>query len=136
MYLIPLIVVVAVLLLLVGFETRRYYALKDEGKDTVAVKARLGRRLLAAGLLFVSTALVTIGLEFRSAFTSGGLVTYFTICLIPLLAMFAVMIFDVRAVVRQSLAEFTDEKAEERRFSEFLEREARKELFDRARRQP
>lgn len=132
----PLIVVGAILAFLVLLETRRYYGLKLEGKDSVPTKARFGRRLLAAGLLFLGTLMVTAGLEYRAEFSPSGLVTYFLICLIPLLALFVVMVIDVRSVFRQSLSEFTDDKAEERRFKEFLEREARKELLDRARRQP
>ena len=132
----PLIVVVAILALLVLLETRRYFRQKLEGKDTPPVKSRFGRRILAAGLLFLGTVMVTAGLQYRAEFSQTALVTYFLVCLIPLLALFIVMILDVRAVFRHSLSEFTDDKAEERRFKEFLEREARKELLDRARRQP
>lgn len=132
----PLIVVVAILAFLVFLETRRYYGLKYDGKDSLPARSRFGRRLIAAGLLFLGTLMVTAGLEYRAEFSQTGLVTYFLICLVPLLALCVVMIIDVRAVFRQSLSEFTDEKAEERRFKEFLEREARKELLERARRQP
>ncbi len=136
MYYLPLIVVVAVLALLVLFETRRYFGLKSKGKDTIPVRARFGRRLFGACLLFLGTGMVTIGLEYRSSFSPVGLVTYFSVCLIPLLALLVVIFWDVRAVFRQSISEFTDEKAEERRFQDFMEKEARKELLERARRQP
>jgi hypothetical protein len=121
---VPLILVVIVLLPLVWLELRRYGQARLDGKVSDAMRARLGRRLLSAGLLVVVTALVGFGLEFRTLFQPSQLVGYFLICGLLLCLLVGTMIYDIRAVVRQSLLEFHDRDAEAARFQAFMARDA------------
>ncbi len=129
---VPLILVVIVLLPLVWLELRRYGQAHLDGKVSDAMRARLGRRLLAAGLLFVVTALVSFGFEFRTLFQPSQLVGYFLICGLLLCLLVGTMIYDIRAVVRQSLIDFHDRDAEAERFRAFMARDASlpHELFE------
>jgi|GEM_PF-1704197 hypothetical protein len=120
---VPLILVVIVLLPLVWLELRRYGRAHLDGKVSDAVRARLGRRLLSAGLLILVTALVGLGLEFRELFQPFQLVGYFLICGLLLCVLVGTMVYDIRAVVRQSLLEFYNRDAEAERFRAFMARQ-------------
>ncbi len=120
---VPLILVGVVLLPLVWLELRRYAAARLSGDVSAATRARLGRRLASAGLLFLVTALAGFGIEFRERFQPGQLAGYFLICALLLLTLVATMIYDIRAVVRQSLLEFHDRDAEAERFRAFMARQ-------------
>ncbi|MFQ3581015.1 MAG: hypothetical protein SNJ67_14055 [Chloracidobacterium sp.] len=121
---VPLILVGIILLPLVWLEVKRYTTARLAGKVSDAMRARLGRRLLSAGLLLSVTALVGLGLEFRELFGPAQLVGYFLICALLLCVSMATMVYDIRAVIRQSLRDFHDRDAEAQRFQAFMAREA------------
>ncbi|OYT71010.1 MAG: hypothetical protein CFK52_09370 [Chloracidobacterium sp. CP2_5A] len=121
----PLILVGIILLPLSWLEIQRYVTARLAGKASDAARARLGRRLLSAGLLLVVTGMAGFGVgEFRSSFAPAQLAVYLMICALLALAVVATMIYDIRAVVRQSLRDFHDRDAEGERFQAFLAREA------------
>ncbi|MGQ9897350.1 MAG: hypothetical protein ACUVR8_07345 [Acidobacteriota bacterium] len=128
---VPLILVVIVLVPLVWLELRRYGRARLEGQVSDAMRARLGRRLLSAALLFIVTALVGFGFEFRTLFQPSQLVGYFLICGLLLCLLVGTMVYDIRAVVRQSLLDFHDRDAEAERFQAFMARDGSlpQELF-------
>lgn len=128
---VPLILVGIALLPLAWLEVRRYGQARLEGKVSDALRARLGRRLLSAALLLVVTALVGFGMEFRTLFRPAQLIGYFLICGLLLCLLVGTMIYDIRAVVRQSLLDFQDQDAEAERFRAFMARDASlpRELF-------
>ncbi|MCS7081023.1 MAG: hypothetical protein NZ585_13360 [Chloracidobacterium sp.] len=121
---VPLILVGIVLTPLVWLELRRYAAARLTGGVSDALRARVGRRLLSGGLLVVVTALVGFGIEFREWFRPGQLVGWLMICVLLLAVLVATMVYDIRAVVRQSLLDFHDRDAEAERFQAFMAREA------------
>jgi uncharacterized membrane protein YcjF (UPF0283 family) len=125
---IPLLGAVVVLSLLVWFETKRHLQTKLAGAATRETHARFGRRLLCAGLLLVSIAAAAVAVQWREELSPAA---FFAACgasVVLLLVLVCVLIADVRTVLRQSLAEFADDKAEERRFREFVARQERTDL--------
>lgn len=121
---VPLILAGVVLTPLLWLELRRYAAARLAGRMSDAVRARLGRRLLSAGLLLLVAALVGFGVEFRERFQPGQLVGYLTMCALLLVVLVATMVYDIRAVLRQSLQDFYDRDAEAERFRAFMARES------------
>ncbi len=121
---VPLILVCVVLTPLLWLELRRYTAARLTGQVSDTVRARLGRRVLSAGLLLLVTALVGFGVEFREHFRPAQLVGYLTMCLILLAVLVVTMVYDIRTVLRQSLFEFYDRAAEAERFQAFMARES------------
>ena len=122
------IIAVAITILLVRSEVRRYMGARLEGAAGDFEKRRFTRRMLVAGILTIVLAMTYFGYVNKEYFIGRPwfFAMYWISCLFLALLLILLSLLDARAILKHSLKRYIDEEAESERLERFLNKDREK----------